>query len=112
MMDGSKACGRRPHEVLTALVGLASLLPLAATAQTAVSKALPAFRLANPVTEPAPARTLTPNAEVQVVVRLSDKPLLEVLGANAKRSTTMTLAVSAVAARWLWVMAGSTRGTA
>jgi len=94
MMDGSNACDRRMHAVRPALLALVAALslPWAATAQTSVNKELAALRLASPVAEPAPARALGPNAQVQVVVRLQDKPLLEALGANAKRSTTMSLA--------------------
>jgi len=94
MMDGSMVCGRRLCDARPAMLALAALLslPLAAAAQTTVNKGLASLRLASPVAEPAPARALGPNAQVQVVVRLQDKPLLEALGANAKRSTTMTLA--------------------
>lgn len=62
------------------------------SAQTATVGDLSQLKLATPISVPAQARQPRPNEMVQVVVRLADKPLLEMLGPDAKRAgTNMTL---------------------
>jgi subtilisin family serine protease len=64
-----------------------------ASAQAAGTPDLAALKLPVPVSTLAPLPTPSPDDQVQVVVRLTDKPLVVMAGANAKRAgSTMTLA--------------------
>ena len=74
---------------------LAVLLALhaGAMAQTTVATDVEAYRLPVEVSAVAPSRAVGPDETVQVVVRLADRPLALVVGANAKRAgSTMSLA--------------------